>query len=351
MSDKLFIGPRLRRISSERGLTQADRARMLEISPSYLNQIEHDQRPLSVSVLLRRGTVLDFDIRSFSDHEQAGLIADAQAALADPPFGVRSNLGSDEVRSLVGGYPGVSQALVAQHRRATDAARRVEEIAAGLGDRLPEGAGLSSAPYDEVLDFVYDHGNYFNGLDRAAEDIADAASATGVDVATHLEALLADQFGLSVTSGDMPDRRRDGADVRQVIVAAGLTGRQRAFQLAAQWAQIAHRRDLQRLTEVPALSSNDSRALARIGLANYFAGAVLLPYGRFLAAAVRHRYDIELLSDRFGVSLETICHRLSTLQRRGAAGVPFVFVRVDRAGNISKHHSATDFQFSRIGGN
>lgn len=96
--------------------------------------------------------------------------------------------------------------------------------------------------------------------------------------------------------------------------------------------------------------STEAAALARIGLASYFAGALVLPYGRFLAAAQELRYDIALLARRFGVSFETVCHRLSTLQRREARGVPFFFVRVDRAGNISKRQSATDFHFSRSGG-
>jgi XRE family transcriptional regulator, fatty acid utilization regulator len=94
----------------------------------------------------------------------------------------------------------------------------------------------------------------------------------------------------------------------------------------------------------------ETHALARIGLANYFAGALLMPYGAFLAAAERERYDIERLGALFGVGYETICHRLSSLQRPGALGVPFFFIRVDRAGNISKRQSATDFHFSRVGG-
>ncbi len=120
--------------------------------------------------------------------------------------------------------------------------------------------------------------------------------------------------------------------------------------MAAQYSYLAHGDLLARLTDVPGLSGDESRALARIGLASYFAGAVLLPYRAFLSAAEGVGYDIGLLGERFGVSVETVCHRLSTLQRPGEAGVPFVFVRVDRAGNISKRHSATDFHFSRIGG-
>ena len=98
------------------------------------------------------------------------------------------------------------------------------------------------------------------------------------------------------------------------------------------------------------LTSADSVALARIGLANYSAGALLMPYTAFHTAAEELHYDIELLQARFGVGFETVCHRLSTLQRTGQRGVPFSFLRVDRAGNISKRQSATGFHFSRSGG-
>lgn len=107
---------------------------------------------------------------------------------------------------------------------------------------------------------------------------------------------------------------------------------------------------IDRLADNSILAGDEARRLARIGLANYFAGALILPYSDFLAAAEAEAYDIEKLSRKFGVGFETICHRLSTLQRAEARGIPFFFVRVDRAGNISKRQSATDFHFSRVGG-
>jgi predicted transcriptional regulator len=75
-----------------------------------------------------------------------------------------------------------------------------------------------------------------------------------------------------------------------------------------------------------------------------------MPYERYRAEARRVRHDIDRLSRVFGISFEQACHRLSTLQRPGAAGVPFYFCRVDMAGNITKRHSATRLQFARFGG-
>jgi len=146
------------------------------------------------------------------------------------------------------------------------------------------------------------------------------------------------------------EHRRFDPDNRVLHLSRSLAAGQKAFQMATQLAFLEQSGTLDALIRSPRLTGTESQALARIGLANYYAGALVLPYGDFLAAAERLRYDVDLLSEFFSVGIETICHRLSTLQRPGAAGVPFFFVRVDRAGNISKRQSATDFHFSRVGG-
>jgi predicted transcriptional regulator len=131
---------------------------------------------------------------------------------------------------------------------------------------------------------------------------------------------------------------------------AHLNRGQRAFQLATQLAFLEADAVLQQVVERAKLSSDETRSLARMGLASYFAGALIMPYAPFLEAAERMRYDLDQLGGHFGVGFESVCHRVSTLQRPDARGVPFFFVRVDRAGNISKRQSATDFHFSRVGG-
>lgn len=338
---KMFVGAQVRRAREERGLTQAALARLIAISPSYLNQIERDHRPLTVPVLLRLSEAVGFDAHALSEDEGARLVADLNAALTDPAAGVDETVPDAEIRELVSGFPALARAIVVLHRRASDARRRVEEMAIGLGARLPEGERLPVIPYDEVLDFVYDNRNHFADLDRAAEALD----------ATDLRGLLEDRQRVRVVlADDVGDRRRFDRETRTLHLPRRLDDARRTFQMAVQWCLLEHAETLDRLTAIQDLSGDESRALARIGLANYFAGAVLLPYGAFLAQAEETGYDIGVLSDRFGVSIETVCHRLSTMQRPGAAGVPFFFVRVDRAGNISKRHSATDFHFSRIGG-
>jgi hypothetical protein len=117
-----------------------------------------------------------------------------------------------------------------------------------------------------------------------------------------------------------------------------------------QMALLTEGRLLEATLDLARFQSAEARAIAKVGLANYFAGAALMPYGAFLAAARDCRHDLERLADRFGASLEQVAHRLSTLQRPGDKGIPFFFVRVDQAGTITKRHSATTLQFARYGG-
>ncbi len=122
------------------------------------------------------------------------------------------------------------------------------------------------------------------------------------------------------------------------------------FQMLHQVALLTQNELLEATLDLARFQSEDARAIAKIGLANYFAGAALLPYTPFLQTARETRHDLEVLADRFGASIEQVAHRLSTLQRPKARGIPFFFVRVDQAGNITKRHSATRMQFARYGG-
>ena len=111
------------------------------------------------------------------------------------------------------------------------------------------------------------------------------------------------------------------------------------------------KREFDRIVEKSRLTTPDSVTLCRVALANYFAGArCSCRTAPFLESARTFRYDIELLERRFGVSFEQVCHRLTTMRRPGEEGVPFHFIRVDIAGNISKRYSASGIRFARFSG-
>lgn len=363
---KTFMGVRLRRLREERGLTQVALARALDISASYLNQIEQNQRPLTVPVLLKINAVFGVDVQRFSDDDEARLIAGLRDVLADMPAGAAADAVSlAEIRELAASMPAVARALLALHRGRREAHERLEALSAHYGDERGGAAGAAHAPpmaYEEVRDFFFARHNHIAELDDAAERLAGqwrlAPGAPEAGLRQRLER--AHGVRVSLPAEGLPGNGQDGAGeamqrsfdaaARVLYLSPALRPAQRAFQMATQLAFLEVPQELQRIVEAAQLSGDAARALARIGLANYFAGALLLPYAPFLQSAEALHYDIERLEQRWGVGFETVCHRLSTLQRPGARGVPFFFIRVDRAGNISKRQSATHFHFSKIGG-
>ncbi len=336
------MGGRLRVLREERGLTQSGLAKMLGISPSYLNQIEHNQRPLTVPVLLRLNEVLGLDVQLFAESDDARLVTDLRAALDDE----NRTPSTAELRELVANLPGIARVIVSLQGRLREATERADLLAEriSVGSTVP----LPPTPFEAVRDWFYERRNYVGLLDEAGEAIGESLPAGGM--ADGLAARLAGRHGIHISLDDDPVtlRRYDEAS-RVVHLSRQLSPGQRAFQLATQLAFIEQDAAIRNLVTEANLNP-EAAANLRIGLASYFAGAVILPYRAFLETAEARSYDIELIGQHFGVGFETACHRLSTLQRPGARGVPFFFIRVDRAGNISKRQSATDFHFSRFGG-
>ncbi len=347
---KAYMGVRLQRLREERGITQVALAKVLAISPSYLNQIERNQRPLTVPILLRINAQFGVDVQVFSDDDEARLIADVRDTLAEA--GAESP-SMAELRSLASNMPSVARAIVELHRRGRSANERADGLAARLGDSHKLASfGLPGA-HDAVRDYFNRRQNHVAELDAAAEAIfAESGMAVG-DVAARLSQRLQQGHGVRVvlTGDDAHAALRHYDPAAKVLrLPDHLRPGQQAFQMAAQLAQLELGTRLDTLIDQGGFADVESQRLARIGLVNYFAGALVMPYAAFLQSAEALHYDIERLSNRFGVGFESVCHRLSTMQRPGAPGLPFFFVRVDRAGNVSKRHSAADFHFSRVGG-
>jgi predicted transcriptional regulator/transcriptional regulator with XRE-family HTH domain len=357
---KTFMGVRLRSLRAERGMTQLALAHALGLSPSYVNQLEQDQRPFTVSVLLKIHRLLGVDIQQFSEDEQARVLAqlsDAFAALPGAPA-----VPQPELREVAAKLPQLAQAILALHRRHAEDVQRLEALSARLGDSRAQAddwaddwatAPLRQMPFEAVRDFFFAHRNYFDALDRAAEAWALEAGARGaalVDwLVQRLRARHAVQVQHSAREAQGPLRRYDAAS-RILMLSGQLAAGQQAFQLATQLALLEMAPLIDQCLATGTWQDEATRRLARMGLAHYVAGALVLPYGEFLQAAQALRHDIDRLARQFDVGFETVCHRLSTLQRPGAPGVPFFFIRVDRAGNISKRQSATHFHFSKTGG-
>jgi predicted transcriptional regulator/transcriptional regulator with XRE-family HTH domain len=348
---KSFIGVRLKRFREERGLTQVALARALELSPSYLNQLEQNQRPLTVAVLLRLNAVFGVDVQRFSEDDEVRLMAGLRELFSETLAEEAVSLA--EMEEMAANMPGVARMLIRLGRRQREIQEREAALAAQLGQDRDERTLLKPMPYEEVRDFFYDRHNYIDAIDTQAERAFAAWRLKAGNPLEGLEQRLREQHGVHVAreAGEEGDLLRGfDSETRVLKLSPYLRPGQMAFQMATQLAFLEAGDTLAAISKEARLSSAEARQLLEIGLANYFAGALILPYRAFLERAERLRYDIERLAHEFGVGFETVCHRLSTLQRADMRGVPFFFVRVDRAGNISKRQSATDFHFSRIGG-
>ncbi|MEU1277251.1 short-chain fatty acyl-CoA regulator family protein [Streptomyces sp. NPDC005805] len=342
---KTYAGARLRRLREERRLGQAELARMLAISPSYLNQMEHDARPLTVPVLLRLTEVFGVDPGFFSERDTTRMVADLREALAGEVEAGR--VSAADLAELASRMPAVAGVLLDLGRRGHALAERLAEAAEGRGAAPPPDAPRS--PHEEIREFFYRRQNYLHETDLAAEELARTIGLRPGEVLRTLSARLADRHGVRVATGGDALHQYDAGD-RILRLGGQLRPGQQAFRMATQLALLEHADGISALASEDYDEGSTVWSLARIGIANYFAAALILPYRDFHAAAEEVRYDIERLTDRFGLGYETVCHRLSTLQRPRLRGVPFSFVRVDRAGNMSKRQSATAFHFSRAGG-
>ncbi|MET0898071.1 MAG: acetate metabolism transcriptional regulator RamB [Mycobacterium sp.] len=347
---KTFVGSRVRQLRSERGFSQAALAQMLEISPSYLNQIEHDVRPLTVSVLLRITEVFGVDATFFASQDDTRLVAELREVTMDRDLG--ADVDQSELADIVSAHPALAKAMVNLHRRYR---LTTAQLAAATEDRHADGSGTGAItmPHEEVRDFFYQRQNYLHELDTAAEELTDRMRMNrgeiGRDIAQRLSQVHGVRIVRRIDLGHTVLHRYDPA-TKTLEMSAHLSGGQQVFKLAVELGYLEFGNLIDTLVTEGNFTSDESRTLARLGLANYFAAAAVLPYRQFHDVAEKFRYDIERLSAFYATSYETICHRLSTLQRPSMRGVPFSFVRVDRAGNMSKRQSATGFHFSSSGG-
>ncbi|CAO3431465.1 helix-turn-helix domain-containing protein [Azospirillum endophyticum] len=358
MQKKLFLGYKLRRLREQRGLTQASLAKTLELSPSYLNQLENNQRPLTLPVLMRIAATFELELSAFLEDEDSRLVSDLREALADPLF-AGAPLTAGELRSVVGSSPELARRVLSLHQAYQKLHEQVQSLTDSLSSSDPSNEqGDSFAgpqfPYEEVRDYFHYCNNYVGPLDEAAERLWDAQKIHSGSLLNELAAYLKRRHDVRVKivadeAGDTAMRSYD-ASTGTLRLSALLTSSSRAFHMANQIALLEFGDQIDELVEQAKFSSEDARSICRVGLANYFAGALVLPYRAFAAQARALRHDVEQLQSRFSASFEQVCHRLSTLQRPGARGLPFYFVRVDMAGNITKRHSATRFHFARFGG-
>ena len=351
MQEKILVGHKLRRFRQSAGLSQTAMAEALDISPSYLNLLEHNQRPLTVALLLKLGNSFDIDMKSFAEDDSPALMTDLAEVFADPLLS-GERVSRRELQDLVTAAPSAARGMLSLFQ----AYRKVrDQLELNAGDGRQSG-GLDN-PVERVRDVLQQANNYFAEIETAADTFREKVLSetagndgllenlirhTSTDPGLRVRILPATVMGSQL--------RRYDYHRREILLSEALLRSQRIFHLLVQLALIGSSEIINDLADAHGLEDDSSRSLFRTTLAGYFAAAVMMPYDRFLEAARDLRYDLDLLGRRFGASFEQVCHRLTSLNAPQARGIPFFFIRVDDAGNISKRLAAGGMQFAKNGG-
>lgn len=348
----VFMGPRLRRLRRELGLTQADMAADLDISAPYVALLERNQRPVTADMLLRLARTYKIDLANLAGDGGAEHTARMQAVLKEPMF-ADIDIPPLEISDIAIGYPGLAEAFLRLYT-----AYREEQLA--LADRkgpgltgpgsASNGEGLDlSDPVAEVRRFLAARRNNFADLDDAAERIAHGPMNPNwfIERLKSRHKLQVRQLPPDVMLGAV---RRLDRHRRQILFDDSLDNASFNFQLAQQLAYLEFGDEIAAVLKAGQFTTTSGKLLAHRSLASYAAAALIMPYSAFAKAAEARRYDVEALARQFGTSFEQTAHRITTLQKPGAEKVPFFLIRVDPAGNISKLLDGAGFPFAKHGG-
>jgi predicted transcriptional regulator/DNA-binding XRE family transcriptional regulator len=343
---KLFLGARLKRLRRERGLNQNAMAADLGISASYLNHLERNQRPVTAGILLRLAEVFDVDVKAFAAEggETAG--PEQLAEIFSDPILTGLGVSRIELVELADNAPSVAEGVVRLYTALRELQRQPAD-AAGADPRV------LITPETWVRDYIQAQRNHFPELEEGAETVGGALG-DPLSVGEALRRRLKDAWGVESRVAD-PELLEDASQHydpqrRTFMLSTLLRPENRTFGLAYQLALLEFAPLIDRMVESARPPDAGSRRLLHMSFANYAAGAIMMPYGKFLRAAEEHRYALDRLCGQFGANVEQVAHRITTLGRSGARGVPFFMLRVDPAGNISKRYAGESFPFSHFGG-
>lgn len=342
-----FIGPRLKRLRRDLGLTQANMAADLDVSPSYIALMERNQRPVTAELLLALARTYHVDLAYLADGGQEEMTARLKAVLREPIF-ADIDLPALDISDIAASYPGFGEALLRLHTAYSE-----EQMA--LAERRERGA-TGDAASDSALDPVAQARNFLAARRNCFPTLDESAAAVAAE-ASSLEALMArlqSRHALSVRFVEpemiLGALRWHDQHRQRLYISHLLDHPTRRFQLALQIAMLEAHNPIDRLLNDGRIEGENARRLIRRALLSYWAAALLMPYRPFLRAARKARHDIEALARTFSTSFEQVAHRLTTLQQPGEEGVPFFFLRLDRAGNVSKRLDGGGFPFARHGG-
>lgn len=345
---KIFIGPRLRRLRLERSQSQAQMAKAVGVSTAYINLLENNQRSLSVRVLMSIADEYGVDWRDLIQDGSDRMLADLRTAVQDPIFGT-DQPEPQEFRMAVDHAPLLMEKFLHLYGNYTSVIERIMQS----GDQLSDEA-LITSPEATVHDFFRRHSNHFATLEICAEELRMNDPSEPDELYFRLKYRFQEKHNIQVNTASIEEMNRSlriyDEKAGKIKLSEALDFPNRTFQLAHMLALIEFNDEIENLTADIDENNYTGKVHCQVELANYFAAALLMPYSKFKETVELLAYDIDRISKSFGVSFEQVCHRLTTLQRKGERGIPFFFIRVDRAGNVTKRFNANSISIAEYGG-
>ncbi len=350
---KIFAGPRIRRIRSGLQLTQTAMAEQLGISASYLNLIERNQRPLTVQLLLKLASTYKLDLEELQGTGDENLMAQLKEAFSDPLL--ESEIPNrSELIEFTDATPNVANAMVKLYRAYRESLERLSGLSSMMAeegnDVIKTAARL---PIDEMRQAMEQRSPYIPALEQKAAAILDTLD-TSDGLLTGLKRWLSSEHGIVVQVlpiDAMPDwRRRFDKHSNRLLITERLSPADQLQEVAQEVALLAASTLIDEEVAFLKLTSDEARRLARFEFARLLALAMMLPYEKFITTAKKLRYDINILRSRFGVTFAQAAWRLTMLQKTGQSAVPFFVMETDAAGNRIRRAGASGFPVTRFGG-
>ncbi|MGH1351269.1 MAG: helix-turn-helix domain-containing protein [Methyloligellaceae bacterium] len=339
------IGGKIRQLRRQRGMSQAQLAGELAISASYLNLLEHNRRKITVPLLLKLAQKFGLEISDLSDSDEARLSGDLMEMFSDQMFG-EVDITNHEVRELANSSPTIARSMLQLY----DSYRSsLNDFSLTQASNFPKHELLAS---EQISDFLQANANYFSELEEVAARVRSNLDPSAQSSFESMSSYILNVFGVRTSIGPLPENmnQRISEGGEKFTISETLPWESRLFHLATAIARVSAKPEIDKLVEKAGFSHEEIEKLARKNLASYVAGALIMPYEIFHTTAREMRYDLERLAQRFGVSFEQACHRLTTLQKPGMTGIPFHLIRTDIAGNVSKRFSMSGIQIPRHGG-
>ena len=348
----LKIGPKIKSFRRQLGLQANKLAEQLGISASYLNLIESGKRKIDGDLLLKVCEELKIELSDLTNKSDLNLVNDISELLDDQLFEDLDILGP-EVKDLVNTNPKIARALIKLgdnfKQKDHEIINKVENLSGKIID-----SRKTAFPGEVISDFLQEKKNYFPKLEEFANNVFEKVQKNNRTRYVALCEFLKTEYSITVKDV-IPDEGKPFSkifykDKKELLLSDYNSLETKKLHAAAQIAQEGATGEINDYLSEFKFPTEESKRLTQIALLNYCGAAILMPYKLFHSECKKLKYDLELLQNTFATSFEQVAHRVTSLQDPKLPGIPFHFLRVDVAGNISKRFSLSGIEIPRYGG-